>query len=95
MIPCHDRLQIAAPGRCPRMKPIWIADDDHAIRFVLEKALAREGLAARSFTNARDVLAALDDSSPQVLVTDIRMPAGRASTCWPRSRSACPACRSS
>ena len=58
------------------MKPIWIVDDDHAIRFVLEKALAREGLAVRSFTNARDVLAALDDAVPQVLVSDIRMPGG-------------------
>jgi len=58
------------------MKPIWIVDDDHSIRFVLEKALAREGLAARSFTNARDVLAALDDAAPQVLVSDIRMPGG-------------------
>ena len=27
------------------MKPIWIADDDQSIRFVLEKALAREHLA--------------------------------------------------
>jgi len=58
------------------MKPIWIVDDDHSIRFVLEKALAREGLAVRSFTNARDVLAALDDDAPQVLVSDIRMPGG-------------------
>ena len=58
------------------MKPIWIVDDDHAIRFVLEKALARDGLEVRSFTNARDVLAALDDSVPQVLVSDIRMPGG-------------------
>ncbi len=58
------------------MKPIWIVDDDHAIRFVLEKALAREGLAVRSFTNAREVLAALDESVPQVLVSDIRMPGG-------------------
>ncbi|MEO8122579.1 MAG: nitrogen regulation protein NR(I) [Burkholderiales bacterium] len=58
------------------MKPIWIVDDDHAIRFVLEKALAREDLAVRSFTNARDVLSALDDSAPQVLVSDIRMPGG-------------------
>ncbi len=56
------------------MKPIWIVDDDHSIRFVLEKALAREGLAVRSFTNARDVLAALEDAVPQVLVSDIRMP---------------------
>ena len=58
------------------MKPIWIVDDDQSIRFVLEKALAREDLAVRSFTNPRDVLAALDDDEPQVLVSDIRMPGG-------------------
>jgi two-component system nitrogen regulation response regulator GlnG len=58
------------------MKPIWIVDDDQSIRFVLEKALAREELAVRSFTNARDVLSALDDDEPQVLVSDIRMPGG-------------------
>src|SRR5664279_4675677 len=58
------------------MKPIWIVDDDQSIRFVLEKALAREEFAVRSFTNPRDVLAALEDSEPQVLVSDIRMPGG-------------------
>ena len=58
------------------MKSIWIVDDDHSIRFVLEKALARENLPVRSFSNTRDVLAALDDDSPQVLVSDIRMPGG-------------------
>ena len=58
------------------MKPIWIVDDDQSIRFVLEKALAREELAVRSFTNARDVLAAMEDDEPQVLVSDIRMPGG-------------------
>ena len=58
------------------MKPIWIVDDDQSIRFVLEKALAREDFAVRSFTNSRDVLAALDDDEPQVLVSDIRMPGG-------------------
>ncbi len=58
------------------MKPIWIVDDDQSIRFVLEKALAREEFAVRSFTNVRDVLAALDDDEPQVLVSDIRMPGG-------------------
>ena len=42
------------------MKPIWIVDDDQSIRFVLEKALLRENLPTRSFTNPRDVLAALD-----------------------------------
>ena len=62
------------------MKPIWIVDDDQSIRFVLEKALLREGLPTRSFTNPREVLKALDSESeadgPQVLVSDIRMPGG-------------------
>jgi two-component system nitrogen regulation response regulator GlnG len=56
------------------MKPIWIVDDDHSIRFVLEKALAREDFAVRSFANAREVLAALESDEPQVMVSDIRMP---------------------
>jgi len=66
------------------MKPIWIVDDDQSIRFVLEKALLREELPTRSFTNPREVLAALDEigdedvdnQGPQVLVSDIRMPGG-------------------
>ncbi|HMR71715.1 MAG TPA: response regulator, partial [Rubrivivax sp.] len=56
------------------MRPIWIADDDPSIRFVLERALAREQLPVRSFASAREVIAALDDEAPQVLVSDIRMP---------------------
>ena len=62
------------------MKPIWIVDDDQSIRFVLEKALLRENLPTRSFTNPKDVLMALatasDDECPQILVSDIRMPGG-------------------
>lgn len=62
------------------MKPIWIVDDDQSIRFVLEKALMREDLPTRSFTNAREVLQALeaanDEEGPQILVSDIRMPGG-------------------
>lgn len=56
------------------MKPIWIVDDDESIRWVLEKALARENLATRSFSNARDAMQALQTNTPQVLVSDIRMP---------------------
>src|SRR6186997_448828 len=62
------------------MKPIWIVDDDQSIRFVLEKALMREDLPTRSFTNAKEVLSALDagndDDGPKILVSDIRMPGG-------------------
>jgi two-component system nitrogen regulation response regulator GlnG len=56
------------------MKPIWIVDDDASIRWVLEKALAREHLETRSFADAREALAALEGDTPQVLVSDIRMP---------------------
>ena len=66
------------------MKPIWLVDDDPSIRFVLEKALARENLPTRSFTHPREVLDALADvtagdparQGPQILVSDIRMPGG-------------------
>jgi len=62
------------------MKPIWIVDDDQSIRFVLEKALLRENLPTRSFTNPQEVLRALADTpdaeGPQILVSDIRMPGG-------------------
>lgn len=56
------------------MNTVWIVDDDDSIRWVLEKALAREGFEVRSFGNAREVLSALEHSQPVVLVSDIRMP---------------------
>ena len=56
------------------MKPIWIVDDDRSIRWVLEKALARENLPCKAFGTAQDVLAELEHDSPQVLISDIRMP---------------------
>lgn len=64
------------------MDPVWIVDDDPSIRFVLEKALARENMATRSFTQAAEVTEALADAVaagqnlPRVLVSDIRMPGG-------------------
>jgi len=71
------RSRQAQEATHPRMKPIWIVDDDQSIRFVLEKALAREELPVRSFSNPRDVISALEEGdAPQVLVSDIRMPGG-------------------
>ena len=58
------------------MKPIWVVDDDQSIRFVLEKALQREGFSVRCFASPREVLKALEEDAPQVLVSDIRMPGG-------------------
>ena len=56
------------------MKPVWIVDDDRSIRWVIEKALSREGIAFDSFSSAQDALNALSASAPEVLVSDIRMP---------------------
>ncbi|MDQ5848898.1 MAG: nitrogen regulation protein NR(I) [Pseudomonadota bacterium] len=56
------------------MKPVWIVDDDRSIRWVMEKALSREGIAFNSFASAQDALDALSGGAPEVLVSDIRMP---------------------
>jgi two-component system nitrogen regulation response regulator GlnG len=56
------------------MKPVWIVDDDRSIRWVIEKALSREGIAYSSFASAQEALDALSGDTPEVLVSDIRMP---------------------
>jgi two-component system, NtrC family, nitrogen regulation response regulator GlnG len=56
------------------MKPVWIVDDDRSIRWVIEKALSREGIAFSSFSTAQEALEALSGGAPEVLVSDIRMP---------------------
>ncbi|MCC7081208.1 MAG: nitrogen regulation protein NR(I) [Burkholderiales bacterium] len=61
------------PATAPALDPVWIIDDDRSIRWVFEKALAREGIVYRSFSSATDARAALADDVPQVVVSDIRM----------------------
>jgi len=56
------------------MKPVWIIDDDRSIRWVFEKTLTRENIAFRAFASAQEALAALKTETPQVMVSDIRMP---------------------
>src|SRR2546428_8973239 len=57
------------------MRPVWVIDDDRSIRWVFEKALAREGIPFKTFAQATEAMEALDAAgAPQVLVSDIRMP---------------------
>ncbi len=56
------------------MKSVWIVDDDESIRWVLKKALERENIALKSFSSADEALVALETETPQVMVSDIRMP---------------------
>jgi two-component system, NtrC family, nitrogen regulation response regulator GlnG len=53
---------------------VWIVDDDHAIRWVLEKALSQAEFAPRCFESADKVLTRLKREAPAAIVTDIRMP---------------------
>jgi two-component system, NtrC family, nitrogen regulation response regulator GlnG len=52
----------------------WVVDDDESIRWVLEKSLARAGVTVRSFPGSAELLDALADATPDVLISDIRMP---------------------
>jgi two-component system, NtrC family, nitrogen regulation response regulator GlnG len=71
-------------------KPVWIVDDDRSIRWVLEKALAREGIPYKTFASAYEVLQALAVSQPQVLVSDIRMPGESGLSLLHKVKERCP-----
>ncbi len=53
---------------------VWVVDDDSSVRWVLDKALRSRGMAPRCFETAGSVLNSLPQESPDVLVTDVRMP---------------------
>ena len=53
---------------------VWVVDDDHSIRWVMEKALSRNQFQVRSFESAGDLLDNLDRDPPEVIISDIRMP---------------------
>lgn len=55
-------------------RTVWIVDDDRSIRWVMEKALSRAELHVSSFEDASELLAQLDKSQPDTIISDIRMP---------------------
>ncbi|RJS92557.1 nitrogen regulation protein NR(I) [Salinisphaera sp. Q1T1-3] len=52
----------------------WVVDDDESIRWVLERAFGAAGIEVACFPGGAELLDALDESMPDVLLTDIRMP---------------------
>ncbi|MDE2148794.1 MAG: nitrogen regulation protein NR(I) [Gammaproteobacteria bacterium] len=69
-------VDTAATRQSPSNPPtlVWVADDDESIRWVLERSLGREGMSVQSFPGAAELLDALGDGAPDVLISDIRMP---------------------
>jgi two-component system nitrogen regulation response regulator GlnG len=53
---------------------VWVVDDDHAIRWVLEKALRNDDMIVKTFDSAVGVIDALRQGSPDAVIADIRMP---------------------
>lgn len=59
----------------PEKNPeVWIVDDDRSIRWVLQKALERLDMHITSFEEADSALQKLDLNTPDVIISDIRMP---------------------
>ncbi|HVC38117.1 MAG TPA: nitrogen regulation protein NR(I) [Gammaproteobacteria bacterium] len=58
------------------MKPhkVWVVDDDASLRWVMGEALREAGHAPRDFNCMEEVLAALKEGTPAVLITDIHLP---------------------
>ena len=55
-------------------KKIWVADDDESIRWVLEKGLSEAGFEVSTFEDGNEVVNQLDIESPNIVLTDMRMP---------------------
>ena len=55
-------------------RTVWVVDDDRSIRWVMEKALAQAGLDCQSFDSGDAMLDAIAESTPDVVISDIRMP---------------------
>ena len=53
---------------------VWVVDDDQSVRWVLEKALRQADMRTRSFERGEHLLDAIEKETPDVLITDLRMP---------------------
>lgn len=56
------------------MHKVWLADDDEAIRIVLEESLKNSGYITATFSNASDLIEELNSNTPDLIITDVHMP---------------------
>ena len=57
-----------------KLPKIWIADDDEAIRIVLEEGLKSTGLEISTYADGESLIKALEDDKPDLIISDIKMP---------------------
>ena len=56
------------------LKNIWVLDDDQSIRWVIEKALNRNGYIVKTFDSVEDAMDLIGTSNPDLILSDVRMP---------------------
>ena len=56
------------------MHKVWIADDDQAIRLILEESLKNAGFETKLFSSGDDLIKELKFKQPDLIITDIQMP---------------------
>ena len=57
-----------------KLPKIWIADDDEAIRIVLEEGLKSTGLEISTYADGESLIKALKEDKPDLIISDIKMP---------------------
>ena len=56
------------------MHKVWVADDDSAIRIILEESLSSAGFSVQTFSSGDDVVNELKNELPDLILTDVQMP---------------------
>ena len=56
------------------MHNVWIADDDEAIRMVLEEGLKSANLIITTFADGKSLIEGLNINQPDLIISDIKMP---------------------
>ena len=57
-----------------KVHKVWVADDDSAIRVVLEESLSSSGFDVKTFSSGDAVVNELTNDSPDLILTDVQMP---------------------
>jgi two-component system nitrogen regulation response regulator GlnG len=56
-----------------KAKNIWVVDDDRSIRWVLERAISKQGHDCSVFDNGEALLRKMASQTPDVIISDVRM----------------------
>src|SRR6056300_66068 len=60
--------------RTLKVHKVWVADDDSAIRIILEESLSSAGFGVQTFSSGDDVVNELKNDLPDLILTDVQMP---------------------